>query len=154
MAHRSRCSAPLRIHVLPVFLQSDARRERASIIRKPSVYAGENEPTAVYDAALSSVCQSKNRELFCFWLVLPTFCLILSAFPRFQPCFRSGWNPNSGRRFCRRLARSGVLRASTRGVARRKSRITSPAKFLLSAAEGARFASTPHCRHNNKSIAG
>jgi hypothetical protein len=33
------------------------------MIRKPSVYAGKNQPTAVYDAALSSVCQSKNRDL-------------------------------------------------------------------------------------------
>jgi hypothetical protein len=35
-------------------------RTTCPMFRKPSVYAGENEPTAVYDAALASVCQSKN----------------------------------------------------------------------------------------------
>ena len=54
------------------FRKSDARTNQP-IFRKPSVYAGKNEPTAVYDAALSGVCQSKNRDLFCFWLVFPRF---------------------------------------------------------------------------------
>jgi hypothetical protein len=67
----------LTLHPVP----SDARAELASIVRKPSVYAGKNEPTAVYDAALSSVCQSKNRHLFCFWLVFPRFSLISWVFP-------------------------------------------------------------------------
>jgi hypothetical protein len=39
------------------------------MIRKPSVYADNNEPTAVYDAALSGVCQWKNWELFHLCLV-------------------------------------------------------------------------------------
>jgi hypothetical protein len=63
-----RCFRTWKIHVLldasPV--PSDARAKLASIVRKPSVYAGKNEPTAVYDAALCRVCQSKNRGLFCF----------------------------------------------------------------------------------------
>jgi hypothetical protein len=67
----------LTLHPVP----SDARAKLASIVRKPSVYAGKNEPTAVYDAALSSVCQPKNRDLFCFWLVFPRFSLISSVFP-------------------------------------------------------------------------
>ncbi len=50
--------------------------KRASILTKPSVYAGKNEPTAVYDAAFKNVCQPKNRELFRFWRVFPIFFLI------------------------------------------------------------------------------
>src|SRR5271154_1684164 len=70
----------LMLHPVP----SDARAKLASIVRKPSVYAGKNEPTAVYDAALSGVCQSKNRHLFCFWLVFPRFSLISWVFARFR----------------------------------------------------------------------
>jgi hypothetical protein len=73
MGSWSRSSAPLRIHVLTGFRKSDAVKNLASIIRNPSVYAGKNDPTAVYDAALSSVCQPKNRDLFRFWLVFATF---------------------------------------------------------------------------------
>jgi hypothetical protein len=49
------------------------------MIRKPSVYADKNEPTAVYDAALSGVCQWKNLELFRFALFFLHFSLILSV---------------------------------------------------------------------------
>jgi hypothetical protein len=52
----------------------------AAIIRKPSVYAGENDPTAVYDAALLRVCQSKNRYLFRFWRVYRGFVPISPVF--------------------------------------------------------------------------
>jgi hypothetical protein len=52
------------------------------MFRKPSVYAGENEPTAVYDAALANVCQWKNPYLFHFWLVSPTFVPISLVFLR------------------------------------------------------------------------
>src|ERR1700685_4238531 len=74
-----RCFRHWRIHVLldaspGTFGCSCENLHRSS--GKPSVYAGKNEPTAVYDAALSSVCQSKNRHLFRFWLVFPRFFLI------------------------------------------------------------------------------
>jgi hypothetical protein len=71
----------------PVFTDFHKMRcspKLASISRKPSVYAGENEPTAVYDAALSCVCQSKNRHLFRFRRVFPRIVPISRAFPRFM----------------------------------------------------------------------
>src|SRR5580692_1140024 len=54
------------------------------VFRKPSVYAGKNQPTAVYDAALFGVCQSKNRDLFRFRLVFPRFVPISWVLQRFS----------------------------------------------------------------------
>jgi hypothetical protein len=59
------------------------------VFRKPSVYAGKNEPTAVYDAALFGVCQSKNRYLFRFQLVFPRFVPISWVLQRFS---QIGWD--------------------------------------------------------------
>jgi hypothetical protein len=56
-------------------------------MRKPSVYAGENEPTAVYDAASASVCQSKNPRLCRFQRVFASFVPTSLGFSSFTVHF-------------------------------------------------------------------
>src|ERR1700744_6575566 len=121
------------------------------IIRKPSVYAGKNEPTAVYDAALSNVCQSKNRELFRFWRVFPRFCPISQVFLRIQRAARTGSRPKRGRRFFCTLSSRGAFRASTSGLASRKRRTICSAKSFCNDADAGSFPSTPHCLHKSNS---
>ena len=55
---------------------SDVRAKLASIIRKPSVYAGKNEPTAVYDAFVRRLSIEK-----------PPFVLFLACFSKISPNF-------------------------------------------------------------------
>ena len=84
-------------------------------LRKPSVYAGKNVPTAVYDAASSHVCQSKNRDLFCFWRVFPRFGPISQVFLRFQRAFPTGSKPKSGRRLCCALCHAFAKKLMSQG---------------------------------------
>src|ERR1700761_7347474 len=87
---RSRCFAPLRIHVLNRSLQIWMLVETCINHQKTQCLCGLKRPTAVYDAAFKNVCQSKNPELFRFWLVFPIFAPISKVFLRFHRALPTG----------------------------------------------------------------